>query len=373
MQNILLYLATFTTLAFIIVFVHVFIYKLFILFFEITSKKIKSIIKYYLIFSPFIYIGSSIYVRSYTNPLVVFIYYLSGLWLGVLTMLAIFLLLYFFIYSLIRFFYKDFNPISIGKYVFYFAILISIFGVYHAKDIQVKNISITSNKIPVFWNNKKIVQVSDVHLGTFFDEDFLKKIVVKINEQNPDLVVITGDLFDGVTLDFSYLLSNLPQINSKNGVYFVNGNHDGYFGVEKADDLLTKSNVKVMKDEVSDIDGLQIVGIDYLKNINIKDQIKKIVKYDENKYNVLLYHEPIQILENKDAGIDFQLAGHTHNGQIFPFGLVTKLIYGKYAYGLNKIDEFYSYTTSGVGLWGPDMRIGTDSEIVVFTLNSGKN
>jgi predicted MPP superfamily phosphohydrolase len=368
MQNNIFGVLMFIAVSAFLILAHIFIYKSFIDCFNISNSKLQNLIKALLIIMPFVFIATIATVRSNPNSIIAFFYYLSGLWMGSLLIIAVFFSTFFITFTVINYFAKGLDYHTIGRYVFYFGLVISIFSIYHAGDTIVKKYLISSSSIPTSWNNKKVILVSDIHLGAVYKESFLKQVIKKINDQKPDLVLIIGDLFDGSRVDFSYVSKNLQLIKSKQGVYFVNGNHDGYFGTQLADELLSGGRVRVLKNEVVDIDGLQIIGIDYLRGTNMVEKLKNISKYDKNKYNVLLYHEPIQAEQNKSAGIDLQLAGHTHFGQIFPVGYLTKLLYGKYAYGLNKIEDFNIFTTSGVGGWGPAMRFGTDSEIIEFTL-----
>lgn len=362
-NNILGILILIVVVAFLIL-AHVFIYRSFIDCFHISNRRLIFLLKTLLNVMPFVFMATIASVRSNPNTIVVALYYLSGIWMGSLLIIFIFFLPFFIIFSVANYFSAGLDYQGTGRYVFYFAFLISIFSIFHTTDTIVKEYTISSSNIPVAWNNKKVVLVSDIHLGVVYKEMFLKQLIKKINDQKPDLVLITGDLFDGSRIDFSYLPKYLQTIKSKHGIYFVNGNHDGYFGSETADKLLTKGGIKVLKDEIVDIDGLQIIGIDYMRGVNITEKFKKLSKYDKNKYNILMYHEPIQIDQNIKAGIDLQLAGHTHFGQIFPIGYLTSILYGKYAYGLNKIGDAVAFTTSGAGGWGSAMRFGTDSEII---------
>lgn len=120
-----------------------------------------------------------------------------------------------------------------------------------------------------------------------------------------------------------------------------------------------------MRDEVIDINGLKLIGINY-GNVTAIESLKKDF---ENRPNILFYHSPTNIEQFKNSGVNLQLSGHTHRGQIFPFGLLAKMVYGKFDYGLHKINNFTIYTSSGIGTWGPPMRRpGNYPEIVVITL-----
>jgi hypothetical protein len=233
----------------------------------------------------------------------------------------------------------------------------------------VKNITVSIKNLPPEWKGKKVVQISDVHLGFIWSERFFKKLISDINSFHPEAVFITGDLFDGTGDKFDYVASDLSKLTAPRGTYFVTGNHETYFGVQKSYDLLKDSGVTVLRDEMKKVDGLQIVGVSYgerMENKKVADTIQKMEGYDPNTPSILLYHEPSQIKEAKNVGINLQLSGHTHAGQIFPYRLITSLVYPGVDYGLHTDGDYSIYTTSGAGTWGPTMRVGTNSEIVVI-------
>ncbi|MCK9352345.1 MAG: metallophosphoesterase, partial [Candidatus Pacebacteria bacterium] len=245
------------------------------------------------------------------------------------------------------------------------------YGIWNAYHPIVQHISVSIKGLPSEWKGKKIVHVSDVHLGFIWGEKFFEKLVADINAQKPEAVFITGDLFDGTGDKFDYVKNDLLKLSPPRGTYFVTGNHETYFGVEKSYELLENSGVTVLKDEMKIVDGLEIIGVSYgerRENKPVADTIKKIKGYDPEAPSILLFHEPMQIKEIKQTGINLQLSGHTHAGQIFPYGFITSLVYPGVDYGLHSFGDYSIYTTSGAGTWGPTMRVGTKSEIVVITL-----
>lgn len=140
--------------------------------------------------------------------------------------------------------------------------------------------------------------------------------------------------------------------------------------MDKTTQALLKTKVEILENEIVEIDGMQILGISYPeqnKKQNLKEMIDGIVNFNSQKPSILLYHNPKEALIAKEMGINLLLAGHTHRGQLFPFQAITKLINGKYHYGFSKEDDFYAYTSSGVGTWGPAMRTSGRGEIVVIS------
>ena len=237
--------------------------------------------------------------------------------------------------------------------------------------MQVKRIKVEIKNLPEAWRGKTIVQISDVHLGNIYKSDFLAEVVKKTNALHPEAVMITGDLFDGMDGNLDPLVAPLNDLKTEKGIYFVTGNHETYLGVKESLRVLAKTDVKVLSDEVVDLDGLKIIGISYPESFVGDDEIVKL-KLLQPKFlgqpNILLYHAPVNILAAKDLGVNLQLSGHTHLGQQFPFNFVTKIIYKGYDYGLHTLGDFSIYTTSGVGTWGIPMRLGTQSEIVAIEL-----
>jgi hypothetical protein len=210
-----------------------------------------------------------------------------------------------------------------------------------------------------------------VHLGHIYRANFMQDITRKVNSIHPEMVLITGDLFDGMDGDLSSFVKPLNDIQAKEGVFFITGNHETYLGIDKVLPILQETRVRYLKDEVADIDGLKLIGLDYPDRGEKKD-IVATLRALENDFsgqpNILLYHSPTNIKQFAASGVDLQLSGHTHVGQIFPFEYITQLIYQGYDYGLHQIGNYTLYSTNGVGTWSPAVRTGNTPEIVVITL-----
>jgi predicted MPP superfamily phosphohydrolase len=263
------------------------------------------------------------------------------------------------------------DTLIIGSIFFIIASLYSVYGAWNAFNPQIKNVQVSIKNLPEQWKGKRIVQLSDVHLGHVYQTDFLAKIVKMTNELRPDVVVITGDLFDGMDGHLENLVGPLKDLQAPYGTYFITGNHETYLGVDKSFSILDGTKVKILNDAVKDLDGLQLIGISYPERGQVKNlgqTIKMLPDYVVGKPTILLYHAPTGILEAKEAGVNLQLSGHTHVGQLFPFSIITDLIYKGYDYGLHTLGDYSIYTTNGVGTWGPPIRTGNTPEIVNITL-----
>ncbi len=299
------------------------------------------------------------------------LYFVSGIWMGMFLNILLAMAATGIVLQAMRWLSLSGNHSLIAGVFLIAALIASVYGVWHALHPRIQNISVTIPNLPESWKGKKLVQISDVHLGHIYRTAFLRKVVAQINEENPKLVVITGDLFDGMDGGLLNLVQPLDDLNASDGVLFVDGNHETYLGTQETFDILEKTKVHILRDEVKDVDGLTFVGIMYPErneHKNITDTIRTLEPQFKGKPNVLLYHAPAMIDEVAKMGINLQLSGHTHQGQQFPMQFITHLVHRGYDYGLYTIGDYSLYTSSGVGTWGPTMRIGTQSEIVVITL-----
>lgn len=254
-------------------------------------------------------------------------------------------------------------------------IILIVIGSYNAKSSYVKSFDIKINK-----ENLKeplnIVMVSDIHLGNIIKNNNLKNMVNEINDLNPDLVIIAGDIIDSDITPFlnHNMTVEFSNIKSKYGTFAVLGNHDI---LTKEEDtivnLLKENSVTVLRDESVLInDEFYIIGRDDITvsrysnkpRATLEDLTKDL---DKSKPLIVIDHNPKYIDESLDANIDLQLSGHTHRGQIIPGNLVTNKIF-EVDYGYLKNDNLNVVVSSGYGTWGPPIRLGSRSEIVQINL-----
>jgi uncharacterized protein len=351
---------------------HYFLYFTTVVFFSITNTAYRTIIAIGLVFLAISYflatflnhLGDNFFSRAF--------YFLSGLWLGLLLNLLMAMVIAWLIVWISRLGGSaGINTVILGTILFALSIFFSFYGVWNSMNPKLKNITVTIPNLPEQWKGQKIVQLSDIHLGHIYRAKFMRMIVRKVNLVDPKMVLITGDLFDGMDGDLSQPVKPLNDLNAEKGTYFVTGNHETYLGLDKVFSTLEKTKIKVIKDEVVDVDGIKLIGVNY-PNRSEKKNVVDVVKSLEPQYqgypNIFMYHSPVNIDKFKTMGINLQLAGHTHDGQLFPLNYVTKLIYHGYDYGLHVMGDYTLYTTNGTGAWGPTMRTGNKPEIVVITL-----
>lgn len=214
---------------------------------------------------------------------------------------------------------------------------------------------------------KTIVMMSDLHLGYHNDRKEFSRWVDMINAQNPDLILIAGDIID---------ISVRPLIEEKVSeefkrlkapVYACLGNHEYYSGEPKAQRFYKDVGINLLQDSVAVVGNLCIIGRDDRSNPHRESLGRLMKKADTTRYTILLDHQPYYLEQAEKAGIDFQFSGHTHHGQVWPISWITEAIYEK-AFGEHQRGKTRYYVSSGLGIWGGKFRIGTQSEMVVMKL-----
>lgn len=321
----------------------------------------------------FLFLFLSIVISSYLihkkdKALIRVYYFFSGIWTG---FLVNFILIATVVY-LFKFLFPTFfvNNLLLSNVVFFSSLGLSIFGIFKAFATKVKYYEVRIKDLPEYWWDKEIVQISDIHLGPVYRKNFLQKTIKRINQLEPELVCITGDLFDGMESDFTWLNNPFSQLKTKQGIYYSLGNHDFYLGFNRVKQLLSKTPLIILDNKMKVISGLQIIGINYSfkKDFNLYQAILDQVGYNSKQASLLLYHEPRNINLAIQAGIDLQLSGHTHRGQLFPFNYLAKIAYKGYDAGFFKKGDFNLIVNSGLGTWGPPMRTSGRGEISLIKL-----
>jgi hypothetical protein len=228
-----------------------------------------------------------------------------------------------------------------------------------------------STEKPIQNKTLKIVAASDIHLGVSIDKKRFQSYVKLINDQHPDIVLLAGDVTDRsvAPLIKQNMEEEFLSIKAPMGIYAINGNHEHYAETSHSTaDFLKNTGIKVLRDEACLVDSsFYIIGRDDKSNVNRKN-LKEIVKgLDAKTPKILMDHQPFNLEEAQKNGIALEISGHTHDGQFFPINLIVKRIY-ELGYGYMKKGKTHYYVSSGLGLWGPQYRIGTQSEVVVIYL-----
>lgn len=202
------------------------------------------------------FILASVMTRSYHGAFCNWFYMLTGLWIGLATTLIAFFAIDWGILGIGKLAGISINSIILGSATLVLAILFSGYGVWNVYHPRVHNISVKIKNLPEEWRGKKVVQISDVHLGHILSRDYFKKLIEEINAVQPDAVFITGDLFDGMGDGFEYVAEEINKIQAPKGVYFVTGNHETYFGLDKVYGFLEKSQAKIFHNNMAVVEGL---------------------------------------------------------------------------------------------------------------------
>ncbi len=222
-----------------------------------------------------------------------------------------------------------------------------------------------------------IVMLSDLHLGRLVNRRQLERIVEEIRYLNPDLILMPGDIIDDRIDVFveQNMMEVFKKLNPPLGIYASMGNHE-YIGgqAKEAEKYFKKAGINILRDEFVKIsDAFYLVGREDKSYERFKNTPRKALKeilhdVDKSLPIIMLDHQPVDIDEAKEWGVDIQLSGHTHRGQLFPFRMFTKKIFAV-DWGYEKLDNFHIIVTSGAGTWGPPIRVGHRSEIVNIKIN----
>lgn len=251
-------------------------------------------------------------------------------------------------------------------------VLIVLFGGYlNYRNTKIKTVDVAINK-PIDSDKKtiKVAAISDVHLGVGTDKKDLKKYVELINKQQPDLILIAGDLIDNsvAPLRIQQMEEELWQLQAPMGIYMCSGNHEYISGMKESIDFLSQTPVKLLNDSIATLpNGIQIIGRYDRSNAKRLALSTLVGKADPNHPVIVLDHQPYALEQAEAAGVDLQISGHTHNGQIWPINLITKKLF-ELSYGYMRKGNTHFYTSSGLSLWGPPFRIGSVSELVIMNL-----
>lgn len=339
------------------------------------------------------FIAAFFLLRWNENPLTIGFYKAAAVWFAVFIKLTLAVGATWIIYGFLR---------AVGSTAISFRMLGAVcvalglgwaaFGFWSTFRPITTHVALALDHLPESWRGNTIVQLSDVHLGHFHRPAAMERLAERVNALSPDLVVITGDLFDGMIDGMPEFVPALSRLKARRGVFFVTGNHEVYAGERRCLEMVKAAGIRVLHNEVIDLDGVALMGIAY-PGVDDASAIRGLEPTASAgaapRPLILLFHTPSDIRrpaarDGRSAtywrpdtsfalarrlGVALQLSGHTHRGQFFPFGLMTNWIYNGYDYGLHREEGFSIYVSSGVGTWGPPIRTGAPAEIAVFTLH----
>ena len=309
----------------------------------------------------------------------------GSIWLAAMLYLILFFVL-IDLGRLIIFILSRFQVVSISiipnyvKLFTNFAVVVTpiilVFGYFNAFYPRVNQFELKVNKTFNNQSSLRIVAASDIHLGTVISNGRLSRFVNLVNAQKPDVILLAGDIFDEdlgpvIKKDMGKLLSKLE---APMGVYAVTGNHEYIGGVSQAVKYLKDHGITVLQDSVAVTEMFNIVGRDDRQSKVMGGKPRKelasfMQNVNLNKFTVLLDHQPYHLNEAVENGIDLQISGHTHHGQLWPLSYITKSIF-EVSRGYKKKDNTHIIVSTGYGTWGPPIRIGNRPEILLIDITT---
>ncbi|WP_174315802.1 metallophosphoesterase [Streptomyces sp. CB01881] len=237
---------------------------------------------------------------------------------------------------------------------------------------RLKQVTVPLAKLPAGAHGYRIAVVSDIHLGPILGRGHTQRIVDTINGARPDLIAIVGDLVDGTVPELGRAAEPLAQLRARDGAYFVTGNHEYFSGAAPWVDFVRELGVHPLQNARVELPGFDLAGVNDLAGRSEGDGpdfAKALGDRDRARTSVLLSHQPVTIHDAVRHGVDLQLSGHTHGGQLWPGNYLVELANPTVA-GLERYGDTQLYVTRGAGAWGPPVRVGAPSDITIVTLAS---
>lgn len=307
-----------------------------------------------------------------SHPLVKLAYRIAAVWVGMLNFFLFAAIGCWMAYGVSRLLGLTPNRRAIAAVFYGLAVLASGYGLLNASWLRVTRLNMRLPHLPAAWQGREVVLMTDLHLGNVRGAGFMRRVVNKVNSLKPYAVFVSGDMFDGPKGDYERLAAPCRELSPPARAYFVTGNHEEFTDRAKYLAAVERAGLRVLNNEKVTVDGLQIVGVHDGEAVE-PDQLRAILRgiaVDRQRPSILLAHRPANLPVAEEAGISLQVSGHTHKGQCWPWSWVIYKVHGPYAYGLNRAGRLQVVTSSGAGTWGPPMRVGTKSEIVLIHLES---
>ncbi|MEU0676355.1 metallophosphoesterase [Streptomyces sp. NPDC006172] len=237
---------------------------------------------------------------------------------------------------------------------------------------RVKRVVVPLAKLPRAAHGYRIAVVSDIHLGPVLGRDFARKVVDTINGTQPDLIAVVGDLVDGSVKDLGPAAAPLAGLKARHGSFFVTGNHEYFSGAEQWVEEVRRLGLLPLENARTELPWFDLAGVNDVAGESEghgPDFGKALGDRDAARACVLLAHQPVQIHDAVEHGVDLQLSGHTHGGQLWPGSLIAAAANPTVA-GLERYGDTQLYVSRGAGAWGPPTRVGAPSDITLIQLAS---
>lgn len=250
-------------------------------------------------------------------------------------------------------------------------VVVLVAGYINYRHFRVEHVTIETDK-PIEGGRLRLVAISDVHLGRGTTREDLARYVSIINSENPNMMLIVGDLIDNSILpvESADMCREFEHVNARYGIYMAAGNHEYISGIEACRNYLKTTPIQLLLDSVAKpLNGVEIVCRDDRQNPRRAKLDSLLADCSEGSFKVVIDHQPNAIAESQKNNIDLHLSGHTHRGQVFPLNLLTDHIFEQ-SHGYRKWGDTHAYVMTGLSLWGPPFRIGTHSELLVVDIVS---
>ena len=348
---------------------HWFLYRTLVRFFEPTNSSILLTLRVTMTLLSISLVATSFLAFRYSTLLVQCLYTGAVCWLGISYLFILASILCWIFYGFSGLFHLPLNRKILITILLGIGLMASLYGFVNAGIIRTTRINLQLPGLSNSWKGKTAIWVSDTHLGQVRNYGFAQKIATMVQNLHPDIVFIGGDLYDGVAVDLDKVIEPFSRISPPYGTYFITGNHEEFYDNTPYLQALKRAGIRVLYNEKVELDGLQIIGVDY-SDSRREEQFRMILQQmgiNHQKPSILLMHAPFHLQVAMEQGISLQLSGHTHQGQVFLFRFITSQVYQGYDYGLKWFGDLLVYTSSGAGTWGPPMRLDTKPEIVVIT------
>ena len=314
------------------------------------------------------FVTASLLAFHYTNAAVRLLYRAAAVWVGLVSFLFLATVSSWIIFWVAQLagLKVPFHPIVEALYCA--AAVAGLYGVFNASWTRITRMTVRLANLPAAWRGRTAALISDLHLGHVRNGTFLRRMVAKILNEEPDLIFIAGDLFDGTAIDAGRAAEPLSELAAPHGVYFVAGNHEQFGDDSRYLQAVAATGVRVLNNEKVEAEGLQIIGVPY-RNATQDGHLASVlhrIGVDRDRPSILLTHAPDRPEIAEAAGVSLQLSGHTHLGQFIPWSWMAQRIYRQFVYGLSRIGKMQVFTSSGAGTWGPPLRLGSNPEIVML-------
>jgi predicted MPP superfamily phosphohydrolase len=314
------------------------------------------------------FIAASLLAFRYTNAALRAFYRTAAAWMGLVSFLFLAAVSAWIIFGVARITGLNMNFHRTVELLFGASALAGLYGVFNAGWTRITRTTVRLTNLPAAWRGRKAALISDVHLGHVRNGSFLRRLVAKTVREEPDAIFVAGDLYDGTAIDARRAAEPLNKLVAPQGVYFVAGNHEQFGDDSKYLKAIAAAGVRVLTNEKVEVDGLQIIGVPY-RNARHNGELASVlhdIGLDRDRASILLTHAPDHPEIAEAAGVSLQLSGHTHLGQFLPWSWMARRIYRQFVYGLSRIGKMQVFTSSGAGTWGPPLRLGSNSEIVML-------